>query len=859
VAFCAGGAGGGWHCISDRQRSGREGGGGQSGQESQERMNLRRNVGGGEIDIIKCWQMIKNYFISAWRNTRKNKLFSAINIFGLSIGVALCFIIMLYVQHEMSYDRFNKNADRIVRVVFNASINGGKVNEGGVMAPVAATIKRDYPEVQETGRIQSVGLSKTFYNTKVFRDNGFFFADPGILSIFTIPFISGDPKTALNEVNSVIITKTAAGKIFGKEDPMGKLIGLNSDSNLFKITGVVKDIPENSHFHFDMLGSMISFDQAKSNSWMEGVFHTYLLLKPGADYKRLQAKFPDMVQKYMGPQIQQEMGLSLAQFRSKGNDLGLSLQPLTDIHLNSYTTTEFEPGGTKSYVYMFGAIGLFMLLVACINFINLSTAGASKRAKEVGVRKAIGSGRFQLVKQFLAESLFITVISLAIAAVFVEIGLPVFNGISGKQLTFGPQPILVFVASGLLVGLMAGIYPAFYLSSFRPIAVLKGKLTVDRNSFGLRGGLVIFQFFISVGLIVGTIVVYRQMQYIQNKDLGYDKEHLLTIQNSYALGKNEQSYKQHFLNDPRIENATASYYRPAGPSNTNNALAYPEGQDKQAMKTVAFHVDEQYIPTFGMQMAAGRNFSKDFPTDSLGMIINESAARAFGFGTMNAVGKKIISVNSDRGANVAYDVVGVVKDFNFTSLHNSISPLLMVLEPEGGLIFKIKTTNLPGLLADMKKQWNAYNTGEPFSYAFMDDLFDKTYAAEQKTGTILDIFAVLTIFVACLGLFGLATYTAEQRTKEIGIRKVLGASVAQVTQLLSAEFLKLVLIASLIAFPVSWWAMNKWLQSFAYRISISWWIFAVAGLTALFIALFTVIFQAIRAALANPVKSLRSE
>lgn len=803
--------------------------------------------------------MLINYFITAWRHTRKNKLFSAINILGLSIGVALCFIIMLYVQHETSYDRFNKNADRIVRVVFNASIDGGKVNEGGVMAPVAATIKRDYPEVQEAGRIQSGGLSKTYYNNRVFRDNGFFFADPEILSIFTIPFIEGDPKTALNEVHSVIITKTAAGKIFGKEDPIGKFIGLNSDSNLYKVTGVVKDIPENSHFHFDMLGSMISFDQAKSNSWMDGVFHTYLLLKAGADYKKLQAKFPDMVQKYMGPQIQQEMGLSLAQLRSKGNDLGLSLQPLTDIHLNSYTTTEFEPGGTKSYVYMFGAIGLFMLLVACINFINLSTAAASKRAKEVGVRKAIGSGKFQLIRQFLAESLFISAISLAIAAVFVEIGLPVFNTISGQHLTFGAEPILAFLASGLLVGLIAGIYPAFYLSSFKPIAVLKGKLTTDRSSFGLRSGLVIFQFVISVGLIIGTIVVYRQMEYIQNKDLGYDKEHLLTIQNSYALGKNEQVYKQQFLNDPRIINATGSYYRPAGPSNTNNTLAFPEGQDKQAMKTVAFHIDEQYIPTFEMQMAAGRNFSKDYPTDSMGMIINESAARAFGFGTMNAVGKRIIDVNSDRGANVAYHVVGVVKDFNFMSLHDPITPLLMLLEPEGGLIFKIKTTNLPGLLADMKKQWDAYHTGEPFSYAFMDDLFDKTYAAEQKTGTILDIFAVLTIFVACLGLFGLATYTAEQRTKEIGIRKVLGASVAQVTQMLSAEFLKLVLVASLIAFPVSWLLMNMWLQTFAYRISISWWIFALAGFTALFIALFTVIFQAIRAALANPVNSLRSE
>jgi len=803
--------------------------------------------------------MLKNYFKTAWRNILKNKLFSAINILGLSIGIALCFIIMLYVQDELSYDRFNKNADRIVRVVFNANLNGGKINESVAMAPVAHTIKLDYPEVQEAARIQTMGTSKTYYNNQLFRDDRFVFADPEIFNIFTLPFIEGDPKTALQNPNSVVITKATSEKYFGKGEAIGKMLGLNNNTDMYKVTGVIENIPSNSHFHFDMIGSMISFDQSKSDSWMYGGFHTYLLMKPGSDYKKLQAKFPDMVQKYMGPQIQRDMGLSLSQFRSKGNELGFSLQPLTDIHLNSYTSTEFEAGGSKSYVYIYGVIALFMLLVACINFINLSTAAASKRAKEVGVRKAIGSGKFQLIKQFLSESLFITVISLIIAGVLVKISLPVFNNISDKQLAFGIKPILAFIASGLLVGLIAGIYPAFYLSSFKPIAVLKGKLTSDQKSYGLRSGLVVFQFFISVALIIGTIVVYQQMKYIQNKNLGYDKERLMTIPNSWALGKNEEVYKQQLLNDPRIVNATTSWYKPAGPSNKNNALAYPEGQDKQAMGSIEYHVDEQYIPTLGMQIAAGRNFSKDFATDSLALIINESAARAFGFGTINAVGKKIIRVNSDRGANVAYHVIGVVKDFNFASLHEAVTPLLMNLHPEGGLIFKIKTTNLPALLSDMKKQWEAYHTDEPFTYAFMDDLFNKTYSAEQKTGTILNIFSVLTIFVACLGLFGLATYTAERRTKEIGVRKVLGASVMQVTQMLSADFLKLVLIASLIAFPVAWWAMNKWLQSFAYRISISWWVFAVAGFTALLIALLTVSFQAIKAAMMNPVKSLRSE
>ena len=419
-----------------------------------------------------------------------------------------------------------------------------------------------------------------------------------------------------------------------------------------------------------------------------------------------------------------------------------------------------------------------------------------------------------------------------IAIVLVQLALPAFNNLSGKNLSLDIKPILAFVALGILVGIVAGIYPAFYLSSFKPIAVLKGKFTSSHKSFGLRSGLVVFQFFISVALIIGTIVVYQQMKFIQNKDLGYNKEQLVTIPNSYALGKNERVYEQQMLEDPRIVNATKSYYKPAGPSNYNNALAYPQGNNKLIVDGVEYHVDENYIPTLGMTTVSGRNFSKDFVTDSSAIILNETAAKAFGWNNTTAINKTIIRQNSDKGTNIPFHVIGVVKNFNFKSLHEAISPLYMTLQPEGGLIFKIKTTNIAGLLATMKKQWDSYKTDEPFSYSFMDDLFSKTYATEEKTGTILNIFSVLIIFVACLGLFGLATYTAEQRTKEIGIRKVLGASVTQVTQMLSKEFLKLVFIASLIAFPVSWWAMNKWLQSFAYRIDIKWWVFAVAGFAA---------------------------
>ena len=803
--------------------------------------------------------MFKNYFKMAWRNIKRNKLFSFINILGLSIGIALCFIIMLYVQDELSYDKFNTNADNIARIVFHANISGGEINESIVMAPVAQTMKKDFPEVQDATRLVQSGSGKITYKDKAFKDDRFVFVDPNFFSLFTLPTIEGDTKTALLQPHTVVITKSTAQKYFGKEDAIGKLLGFNNNTEFYKVTGVIKDIPANSHFHFDMFGSMTGFKDATSDSWMGGNYYTYLLLKPSTDYNKMEARFPAMVAKYMGPQIQQNLGMSLEQFRTKGNSFGFALQPLTAIHLHSATNNEFEPGGNATYVYIFAGIAIFMLIVACINFINLSTASASKRAKEVGIRKVAGSGRLQLISQFLSESMLISIIALVIAIGLVELVLPASNQISGKQLSLSIQPLLAFVALGLLVGIVAGIYPAFYLSSFKPISVLKGRFTTNNKSFGLRSSLVVFQFFISVGLIIGTIVVYQQMKFIQTRNLGYNKDQLITLPNSYALGKNQHAFKQQMLQDPRIVNGTMSYYKPAGPSDYNNALAYPQGNDNNVVDGVDYHVDEQYIPTFGMQMLAGRNFSTDFLTDSSGIILNETAVKALGFTMHNAVNKTVIRENSDRGINYPFHVIGVVKNFNFKSLHEAISPLFMTLQPEGGLIFKVKTAGMQGLLATLKKNWDAYNTGEPFTYSFLDDLFDKTYSTEQKTATILNIFSVLTIFVACLGLFGLATYTAEQRTKEIGIRKVLGASVVQVTQMLSKEFIRLVLIASLIAFPVAWFAMNKWLQSFAYRINISWWVFIIAGVSALLIALITVSFQAIKAAIANPVKSLRTE
>ncbi len=803
--------------------------------------------------------MLKNYIKIAFRNFWRNKSFSAINILGLSIGISVCFVILLFVQDELSYDRFNLHANRIVRVVFKASINGGKIFEANVMPPTAQTLKNDYPEVEEATRLKTAGNPKVTYAGKTFKDGSFAFVDPNFFKVFTLPLIKGDVKTALQQTNTVVITEEMARKYFGGEEPIGKILDLNNHE-LYKVTGVMAAIPSNSHFHFDLFGSMQSLPDSKNPSWMTSGFFTYLLLKQNYNYKNLEAKLPGMVEKYMGPQIAQSMGMSLSAFRTKGNNLGFALQPLTDIHLHSHSNFELDAGGDVKYVYIFGAIAVFVLLIACINFINLSTASASKRAKEVGVRKVMGSDKFELVKQFMLESVLLTFIALFISVLTIQLALPFFNELSGKNLNLGftLKPWLALLSLGLAVGVLAGIYPAFFLSSFKPVAIIKGKLGTGNTSSVLRSGLVVFQFFISVSLIVGTIVVYQQMQFIRNKKLGYQKEQLLVLPNSYALGKNEKIFKEEMLKDPRIVNATVSSYKPVGPSNNNNSLAYPEGRENQIMKTLEYLVDEQYLPTLGIELAAGRNFSKAFATDSSKMIINETAAKAFGWGN-NAVGQRITRQNSSRGKNFTYTIIGVVKDFNFKSLHEPVTPLLMVLQPEWGLIFKVKTGDISGLIAAMKQQWAKFNVEEPFTYAFMDELYNKTYSAEEKTGTILNIFTALTILVACLGLFGLAIYTTEQRTKEIGIRKVLGASVFQVTHMLSKDFLKLVLIACVIAFPLSYWAMHNWLQDFAYRISISWWVFALAALIALFIALATVSFQAVKAALANPVKSLRRE
>ena len=591
---------------------------------------------------------------------------------------------------------------------------------------------------------------------------------------------------------------------------------------------------------------------------MESGFNTYVVLRPGSDYRALEAKLPALFEKYAGPQFPAAFGgMSYKAYREAGNDIGLHFQRLTDIHLHSDFNYDLGVPGDIRYVYIFGAIALFMLFIASINFMNLATASASRRAKEVGVRKVLGSGRKALTFQFLIESLLLTFMALLLAIVLAYSALPLFNQLSGKTLTLDLVahwrlvPSLLFV--GLAVGLLAGSYPAFFLSAFRPVAVLKGKLTPDNKGVGLRSGLVVFQFLISIGLIICTTVVYRQLHYIQHKKLGYDKEQVLVLQ-TWPLEKNEEVFRQQLLQDSRVLHVTNSPYVPAGASYNNNFLVHSMENPTQWIKTLRYDVDEHYIPALGIELSAGRNFSADYRMDSLSAVINETAAATFGW-TGDALGKTLIDKDKKH-----LQVVGVVKDFHFKSLHERISPLVMVLNKNfGNLIVKAKSGDIAQLLETMEKRYDALHPALPFSYSFLDERINNTYLAERKTGMILGVFAGLTIFVACLGLFGLATFTAYQRTKEIGIRKVLGASVANITRLLITDFMKLIGIAVVIASPIAWWTMNKWLEDFAYRIEIQWWLFALAGSVAVTIALITVGWQAIKAAVANPVDSLRDE
>ncbi len=805
--------------------------------------------------------MLINHLKITFRNLWRRKTMSAINIFGLAVGIATCLVIALYVIHQLSYDRFHEKADRIVRVVFRGNVQGEQMNEAHVMPPTAQALLADYPEVEEATRLRIFGTPRIKYGEKSFREDAVAFVDANFFSVFTLPLIHGDAATALTQPNTVVISDDMASKYFGKEDPVGKVLTLQDQQQQCKVTGVMQPIPSNSHFNFDVFISMASLDEAKENSWLQSEFYTYLVLQPGYDYRELEAKLPQVAKKYMSPQMQESMGVSLDQFMEQGNNIGLYLQPLTEIYLHSDFLFDLGPRGDIRHVYIFEAIALFMLVIACINFMNLSTASASKRAREVGVRKVMGSGKWSLIWQFLTESVMLTAIAMLLALGLTELALPVFNQLAGTALSLSLWDnwwmVPAILALILGVGLLAGSYPAFYLSSFRPVAVLKGKFSNGNKTLSIRSILVVFQFSISIIMIFGTMVVHLQLQYLQKTNLGYNKDQVLILPETHSLGSKEEAFKQLILQDSRIQNVSSSGYLPAGTSDNNNFFIFPEEDISLQIKTIKYEVDDAYIPTLGITLIAGRNFSDVVATDKDAIILNETAAKALGWGDGDAVGKIVTNINENKRE---YRAIGVVEDFYFRPLHEAISPLVMVAgKIAGTIIIKTKTHDTAGLLATLEKHWASFGTEEPFVYSFLSDRVHTTYQSEQKAGFILAIAAGLTILIACLGLFGLATFTAEQRTKEIGIRKILGASVSSILGLLSQDFIKLVLIAFIIAAPLAWLGMSEWLEDYARRIDLAWWIFASAGGLALFITICIISIQSIKAAVSNPVKSLRNE
>lgn len=807
--------------------------------------------------------MLRNYFKTAFRNLLKNKGYSAINIIGLATGIATCLLIIFYVSNELSYDFYNKKVNDIYRINADLQFGGHHWNSAQTPDPLGSALKSEFPQVKQYVRLRDHGGLLVKKGNQNIQEDKVILADSTLFDVFTLPMIDGDPHTALVNPNSVVITESTAKKYFNSTNVVGKSLTIY-DTAQYKITGVIEDIPKESHFHYDFFVSMYGqLAPYEMNQWTSNNFNTYIVLDKGSDPNKLNSVLNDFVMKNVAPFFK-SWNLTPEEFKKQGNYLHYDLMPLSRIHLYSQKDGELEANGNIQYVYIFSIIALFILLIACVNFMNLSTARSSGRAKEVGVRKVLGSLRKNLIAQFLAESLLISFIAMLLALAIAALLLPYFNTLSGKELTlqafFAPWLLPSLLLLVLIVGLLAGIYPAFYLSAFKPVSVLKGKVATGFKTGWLRSGLVVFQFAISILLIIGTLVIYSQLNFIHNKDIGYDREQVLIIKNTDALGSSAKVFKDEVLKLSGVQNATMTGYLPtAGWRSDSPLFPTPTTDTKNAVSAQIWRIDENYIPTLGMKMRQGRNFSKDFPTDSSGIIINEAFAKQMGFS--DALNKPLYLITDLEGKNfMKYHVIGVVKNFNFNSLHEQVTPLVFFLSPQmGSVAFRINPAHTDKLIASIEQIYKKTAPGQPFKYSFMDADYNKTYQAEQKMGCLSITFSFLAILIACLGLFGLITFAASQRRKEIGIRKVLGASVADVTSMLSKDFLKLVLIAALIAFPVGWWAMNKWLQSFAYRVDINWWIFLVAGAAAIMIALITVSFQSIKAAVANPVESLRSE
>ena len=814
--------------------------------------------------------MFKDYFKIAFRQLKKQKMYSVIKIGGFALSIAACLLIALYIKDELSYDKSYVNASRIYRITGEYNDNG-KIETGADWpAPLAKALKDDYPEVELSGRLMPHELFYCAGSNEIRRtdktedsyETKFSYADQSMLDMLEIPMAYGDRKTALAGPNTMVISKKVADKFFPHENPVGKTMILNDDkSRIYKIGGVMQNLPKNSHIQYDYLLTMTGYAlwNDEQTDWGSSNYYTYVLLKPGSNIELFRRKLNQILTKYYMPEAQKSGDKGWIDALKKAKILA---QPMPDIHLKSYNIDDGLEKGDMRFVWLFGAIACFILLIACINFINLSTAKSANRAKEVGLRKVVGSYRINLVNQFLAESILFSFASFVLAIIIAALLLPFFNTLSAKTLMFPWKtwwlaPLMIGAAA--FIGVMAGVYPAFYLSSFNPINVLKGQLSRGSKNSILRNGLVVFQFATSIILIIGTLVISRQTHYILNRDIGFNKDQVLLIQGTNTLDNKTTmpSFRNELLNISSVKSVTISDFLPISGTKRNGNTFYKEGRTKMDPGVGGQHwvADYDYVKTLGLKMSEGRFFSKDMASDTGATVINKMMKEKLGL--KNPIGE-IITNGWEH-----LRVIGVVEDFNFETMKQGIGPLMFVLGNNYSSIVavKINPENIQNTIASINAAWKKFAPNQPIRFNFMDESFANMYADVQRMRRIFTSFAILAIVIACLGLFALSAFMAEQRNKEIGIRKVLGASITGITTMLSKDFVKLVLIAFVIASPISWWAMNKWLQDYEpqYRITIGWWMFAAAAGLVVFIALVTISFQSIRAALMNPTKSLRSE
>lgn len=797
--------------------------------------------------------MIKNYFKIAFRRLQKNKLYSIVNITGLTIGITSCLLIGLFIISELGYDRFNKNADRIVRMTMQYG-EGGKQKVALTGTKVGPQLKRTFPQVESFVRLinRSAIVKK---GDVIFDEQRFLYADSSFLSIFSFPLISGNAKTILDAPNKLVLSETSAKKYFGSEDPVGKTLRINDDKD-FVITGIIADAPENSQIKYDFIASFTSLDVSKTEEWWTANYITYLLLKN----KNQLNDFQHQLNNYM-------LGVSRGDLRLSSNSpLLYNLELLLDVHLRS-DLSGLEPNGSIITIYILGVVALLILIIACINYTNLATVQSGTRTTEIGIRKVLGAQKWQLFRQFIGESLLLTLLSLIIALALVVTLLPYFNQLTGKTLEFKillqPLPISVLLVFVLIIALASGGYPAFVLSNVKLISILKSSLRLTSSGGTFRQSLIVFQFMVSIGLIISTTIILQQLSYIQNKKLGYDKDHVIVVPIDRSVRQNYEAIKNEIAQLPQVISVSGANAKPTFVQ-WGDGLNVDNGHDKVSLDLKALPCDIGFIETMNMQIVAGSDFtrsdlaladtSNQNKNFKYAFILNETAAKALGWTPEQAIGKKVEK-------NAPGEVRAVVKDFYFSSLHQPVGPLVLFLDRFYTNYFFVRVTgkDIPSTLSSLQKLWKGRVPSRPFEYSFLDDDYKNMYVTEQKTAAVFSTFSTLAILLACMGLFGLAAFTTAQRTKEIGIRKVLGAEVGNIILLIASDFLKLTFIAVIIATPVAWYFMHKWLQDFAYHINIQWWVFAGAGALSVFIAFVTVSFQSIKSALANPVKSLRSE